>query len=67
MPGATYSPQMIEKPDSTSLALATIAILGQAPRSPVGLRNNLLRNILHMESRLEKGSSPDRVCHFGLV
>ena len=31
MPGATYSPQMIEKSDSTSLALATIAILGQAP------------------------------------
>ena len=33
MPGATYSPQMIEKSDSTSLALATIAILGQAPDS----------------------------------
>ena len=32
MPGATYSPQMIEKSDSTSLALATIAVLGQAPR-----------------------------------
>ena len=31
MPGATYSPQMIEKSDSTSLALTTIAILGQAP------------------------------------
>jgi len=27
MPGATYSPELIEKSDSTSLALATIAIL----------------------------------------
>ena len=34
MPGATYSPQMIEKSDSTSLALSTIAILGQAPSVP---------------------------------
>ena len=34
MPGAAYSPQMIEKSDSTRLALATIAILGQAPSTP---------------------------------
>ncbi|MGG7054585.1 hypothetical protein, partial [Nitrosomonas sp. ANs5] len=29
-----YSPQMIEKSNSTSLALATIAILGQPPSTP---------------------------------
>ncbi len=30
---AHHSPQMIKKPDSSSLALATTAILGQAPRN----------------------------------
>jgi hypothetical protein len=44
MPGATYSPQMIEKSDSTSLALATIAILGQAPSSIT--KFNSLENLL---------------------
>jgi hypothetical protein len=59
MPGATYSPQMIEKSDSTSLALATIAILGQAPRTAAGACRDVIQAI-KFNSRYKKTSKVNR-------